>query len=395
MGATTVRPDPLCFGRTALELNPRLVALEPGTNGRAGLTGLSATIAFRNDDLRKKTRRRLGRLEELLDEESLHVDLRWRADHASGLVRARASCLRDAATEDKRARLFWRTLVAGAAPRPEPRLLGILNVTPDSFSDGGRFLDPFGAVEQGRALVAAGADALDVGGESTRPGAEPVAADEERARVLPVIEGLRAAGIEVPISIDTQKASVAEAALDAGADWINDVSAGRTDPDLLALAAERRAGLCLMHMRGTPRDMQEDPRYADVVEEVLAFLRERVAAGLKAGIDLSRIVVDPGIGFGKRLEHNLELLRRLPELRSLGLPLLCGVSRKSFIAHVNEASKRPQATDSERIGGTAAAVAAAVAGGATWLRVHDVRTMGEAMRVAARLRAPDPDPLER
>ena len=383
MNDSSVPPDPICFGRTALELNPRFV----------GDPSPAEHVAFRAADLRKKTRKRLRRLEELLDEGALPVDLSWRGKDAAhgGHVRTSEALLRDLSLEDKRMRLFWRTCLAARAPRPAPRIIGIVNVTPDSFSDGGRFLDPAHAVEHGLALIADGADALDVGGESTRPGSEPVSVEEECARVAPVIAGLRRAGAIVPISVDTQKSVVASVGLDAGATWVNDVSAGSNDPDMLALVAERECDLTLMHMQGTPRDMQRDPNYVDVVDEVLSFLRERVAACLKAGIALSRISVDPGIGFGKRLEHNLELLRRMPELRSLGLPLYLGVSKKSFIAHVNEAAgilsdpfgaldDDPQ---TQRLGGTAAAIGACVLGGASWLRVHDVRVMGEAARVAA------------
>lgn len=387
MSAVSVSPHSICFERTALELNPRW---EPAS-GLAGTVADAArtTVRFRCVEWSDEVRRELRELEEIPD-----LTLTWRGSGAVAdgcRLEGRHASLAEHRSVNELVHLSWQTSVNATRPCPEPHLLGIVNVTADSFSDGGRFLDPERAIEHGLALVADGADALDVGGESTRPGSEPVSATEERARVVPVIEGLRAAGVAVPISIDTQKSAVATVALDVGATWVNDVSAGRTDPDMLARVAERGCDLCLMHMQGTPRDMQANPTYGDVVDEVLAFLRARVAACLKAGIDISRISVDPGIGFGKRLEHNLELLRRLPELRSLGLPLLLGVSRKSFIAHVTRAAGRPSSEADGRadgrVGGTAAAVVAAVLGGARWLRVHDVRTMGEAARVAAALRA--------
>jgi len=267
-------------------------------------------------------------------------------------------------------------------PAPLPIRIGaVLNVTPDSFSDGGRFLDPERAVEHGLAMLAEGADLVDVGGESTRPGAEPVHADEELRRVVPVIEGLRRR-TDAPISIDTTKAAVARAALDAGASIVNDVSAGRSDAELFPLVAERRAGLILMHMRGAPREMQADPRYEDVVAEVAAFLRVRAAAAANAGVPLERIWIDPGIGFGKRLEHNLELLACMRVLCDLGYPVCVGVSRKSFIAAIEEREGLAASATGARLGGTAAALALAVAGGATMLRVHDVAVMRQAALVA-------------
>ncbi len=267
-------------------------------------------------------------------------------------------------------------------PPGQARLMGVVNVTPDSFSDGGEFLDPERAIEHGLKLARAGADILDVGGESTRPGADPVGAEEECDRVLPVVAAL-ARGANVPVSIDTTKASVAERALDAGATVINDVSAGRFDPELFPLAAERRAGLVLMHMAGTPRDMQRAPRYADVAREVTAHLRERVASAWSSGIEPARIALDPGIGFGKRLEDNLDLIRALPELRSLGLPLCLGVSRKSFLGRLG-AEERPERRDVE----TAAAVALCALFGAEIHRVHDVAAARRALRVAEALAGP-------
>jgi dihydropteroate synthase len=256
-----------------------------------------------------------------------------------------------------------------------PKLMGVVNVTPDSFSDGGLYLDPEAAISHGRELAAQGAAILDVGGESTRPGAEAVPEGEELSRVRPVVEGL--AGVEAEISVDTSKAAVAEAALDAGAAIVNDVTALRGDPRMAALCADRRATVVLMHMLGTPRTMQRDPVYEDVVDEVKAFLAERLEAAVAAGIAEERIWLDPGIGFGKTAEHNLELLRRLAELRRLGRPLVVGTSRKSFIGTVDGA-----AADS-RLGGTIASSVWAAAEGADVLRVHDVAELSQALAVAA------------
>jgi dihydropteroate synthase len=254
------------------------------------------------------------------------------------------------------------------------KLMGIVNVTPDSFSDGGLYLDAEAAIAHGEELVRDGADLLDVGGESTRPGAEAVDAEEELRRVVPVVEGLAAAGCEV--SIETSKAVVAEAALDAGAAIVNDVTALRGDPDIGELCAERGAGLVLMHMRGDPRTMQDEPVYGDVVEDVKAFLAERLEAAVAAGVKEERVWLDPGIGFGKTLEHNLELLRRLGELRELGRPLVVGASRKSFIGAIDGSPV------GERLGGTIAASVLAAAEGAEVLRVHDVAEAAQALRLA-------------
>ena len=276
------------------------------------------------------------------------------------------------------------------APRRKPRLMGVVNVTPDSFSDGGRWLDPGLAREHGLRLVAEGAALLDVGGESTRPGAAPVAVEEELRRVLPVVAAL-AREARVPISIDTTKAAVAAAALDAGATLVNDVSAGRFDPDLLPLAAARGATVVLMHMQGTPRDMQLAPRYGDVVAEVEAFLRERAGAAAAAGLPRERVWLDPGIGFGKTLEHNLALLRALPRLRALGHALLVGVSRKAFLATIRTRAGAPPEPAAERLGATAAAVAHCALNGADVLRVHDVAAMAQAVDVALALADVHPD----
>jgi dihydropteroate synthase len=257
-----------------------------------------------------------------------------------------------------------------------PRIMGVVNATPDSFSDGGAFLDPAAAIAQGRALAAEGADILDVGGESTRPGADPVPADEELRRVLPVIEGL--AGVAAELSIDTMKASVAARALDAGATLVNDVSALRFDPAMAGLVAERGADCCLMHMLGEPRTMQRDPRYDDVVSEVKAFLAERLAFAVREGVAEERIVLDPGIGFGKTVEHNLELLRRLGELAELGRPVLVGASRKAFLGRLTG-----RGAPAERVAATVAACVLAYAAGARILRVHDVAAVRDGLQVAA------------
>ena len=250
--------------------------------------------------------------------------------------------------------------------------MGVVNVTPDSFSDGGRYLDPAAAVAHGLGLVEEGALILDVGGESTRPGAEPVDEAEELGRVVPVVEGLAGAAT---ISVDTSKAAVAVAAIDAGAAIVNDVTALRGDPEMAAACAERGVGVVLMHMPGSPRTMQEDPRYEDVVDDVKRFLASRVEFAIGAGIDEERIWLDPGIGFGKTLEHNLELLRRLGELREMGRPLAIGTSRKSFIGKVDGS-----AVD-ERIGGSLASAMLAAAEGADVLRVHDVAATAQALQV--------------
>lgn len=253
--------------------------------------------------------------------------------------------------------------------------MGVVNVTPDSFSDGGLYLDAPAAIAHGEELIADGADILDVGGESTRPGAAEVGEAEELARVEPVVAALAAVGHEV--SIDTSKAAVAELALRRGATIVNDITALRADPEVGAVCAENGAGLVLMHMQGNPRTMQLDPVYGDVVDDVKAFLAERLDAAVSAGVDEERVWLDPGIGFGKSLEHNLELLRRLEELRALGRPLVIGTSRKSFIGKIDGSEV------SGRIGGTIASSVLAAAAGADVLRVHDVAEVSQAARVAA------------
>jgi dihydropteroate synthase len=244
-------------------------------------------------------------------------------------------------------------------------LVGVVNVTPDSFSDGGEFHDAGDAVAHGRRLAEAGADVLDVGGESTRPGADPVPVDEERQRVLPAVEEL-AEAIDVPVSVDTQKAPVAREALEAGAEIVNDVTALRGDDDMADVVADHGAGLVLMHMQGTPRTMQEDPTYGDVVDDVRGFLEKRARVAEDAGVDPEAIVVDPGIGFGKTLDHNLELLRNLDAFRGLGYPVLLGHSRKSFIGDVTGAPV------DEREPGTVAVTAWGVSRDVDLVRVHDV-----------------------
>ena len=259
---------------------------------------------------------------------------------------------------------------------PVFRIMGVVNVTPDSFSDGGAFLDRDAAIAHGLRLAFEGADLLDVGGESTRPGADPVSEDEERARVIPVIEGILAANRTVRISIDTSKAAVAAAALDAGADYVNDVTALRGDPAMAALVADRGVDVCLMHMRGTPRSMQTEARYDDVVADVKAFLAERIEAAVAAGIARERIEVDPGIGFAKDIGHNLELLRRLRELTELGRPLVLGTSRKTFLGRITGRET------AERMPATLATLVMAYERGAEVFRVHDVAAVAQALTVA-------------
>ncbi len=263
-------------------------------------------------------------------------------------------------------------------------VMGILNVTPDSFSDGGRYPDIESAVARGVEMVRQGASIVDVGGESTRPGAAAVSAAEERARVIPVIRQLRRR-IAAPISIDTYKAEVARGALDAGADMVNDISALRFDPDMAGLVARENVPVVLMHMRGRPRTMQRAPRYDDVVREVAEFLAERVAHAAGKGVARDRIVVDPGIGFGKSLEHNLALLRHLGSFRSLGRPVLAGLSRKSFLGRL-EASAGSAPAPAGRLAGSLAAATAAVLAGADIVRAHDVWETCQAVRVADRVR---------
>jgi dihydropteroate synthase len=267
--------------------------------------------------------------------------------------------------------LPWRGGVVRSGPAP--LVMGILNVTPDSFSDGGRYDAPARALEHARAMVLAGADVVDVGGESTRPGAAAVNTADELARVLPVIEALQP--FDVPISVDTRKAEVAAAALDAGADWINDISALSEDPAMGPLVADRGCPVVLMHMRGTPRTMQLDVRYTDAVAEVLDYLLQRSAEARSHGVEGDRIVIDPGIGFGKSPQQNLQLLRAVPRFVDAGFPVLVGASRKSFLGACF--AQEP----GERRDGSVAAALAAAAGGAHVVRVHDVEPTRRALDV--------------
>jgi dihydropteroate synthase len=261
---------------------------------------------------------------------------------------------------------------------PRPSVMGVLNVTPDSFSDGGRYLDAQLAVGRVREMAREGAAIVDVGGESTRPGSLGISVQEELGRVLPVLEGLAEAGVTLPLSIDTSKAEVARRALELGAVMVNDVTALRGDPGLVDVVAERGALLCLMHMLGEPRSMQADPRYDDVVSEVAAFLEQRLAFAVAAGIPEERICLDPGIGFGKATRHNIELLLGLRTIAALGRPVLVGVSRKRFLARIT-------GDDVGIVGPLSASVAVAVLAyerGGTIIRAHDVREHVEALEAA-------------
>ncbi|HEU5201709.1 MAG TPA: dihydropteroate synthase [Nitrospira sp.] len=267
-----------------------------------------------------------------------------------------------------------------------PLLMGIVNVTPDSFFDGGRFLDPEAAVAHAWQLVEEGADLLDIGAESTRPGSIPVEGTEERRRLIPVVTAV-AKAVSVPISVDTSKAVVAKAAIDAGAVLVNDVTALRGDPAMVDTIVVSGVGVVLMHMQGTPQTMQKAPKYHDVVEEVEDFLAERVRFALERGVAKNQIMLDPGIGFGKTLAHNLDLLAQLRTFTKLGFPLLVGPSRKGFIGELVEQSVQ------DRAWGTAGAIALAVEQGAHVLRVHDVAGMKDVVRVAAAISRRIPSPL--
>lgn len=245
-------------------------------------------------------------------------------------------------------------------------IIGILNVTPDSFSDGGRFFKFEDAVKQGIKMAEEGADIIDVGGESTRPGSDPLPMEEELARVIPVIETL-SKQIDVPISIDTYKSQVAKQALDAGAQMINDISALRFDPEMKKIAAEYKVPIVLMHIKGTPRNMQENPWYEDVIGEITEYLKESLKIAQEAGIDKEKIMIDPGIGFGKRLEDNLNILKNLKKFSILDCPILIGCSRKSFIGKILDLPVK------ERLEGSLAALAVAIMNGASIVRLHDVK----------------------
>ena len=257
---------------------------------------------------------------------------------------------------------------------PRPSVMGVVNVTPDSFSDGGSYASTVDAVDAARRMLADGATLVDVGGESTRPGAEPVSVEQELRRVVPVLEALSG----TPVSVDTSRVDVARRAVELGAAMVNDVSALRREPELAEVVAEAGVDVCLMHMRGTPRTMQDEPRYEDVVDEVASFLEERLSFAIGAGILEDRVCLDPGIGFGKTPDHNLELLRRLDRIVALGRPVLVGLSRKSTLARV--------ASEPGRVGSDAASMGAAVAAfdrGATLFRVHDVPAHVEALAAAS------------
>lgn len=254
------------------------------------------------------------------------------------------------------------------------KIIGILNVTPDSFSDGGLFVDPQKAVEQALTMVEEGADSIDIGGESTRPGSQPVSVEEEWKRVIPVVKSLRGQS-KVLISVDTMKARVAAEALEAGATMINDISAGRFDPEMIPLATKSQVPICLVHMQAEPKTMQQNPHYEDVVGEVKAFLKERIEVCLNAGIKKENIIIDPGIGFGKRVEDNVRLLKELDQFQTLNCPILIGTSRKSFIGHLTGAPVQ------DRLPGTLASIGVAIQRGASILRVHDVAATRQFLKV--------------
>jgi dihydropteroate synthase len=260
-------------------------------------------------------------------------------------------------------------------------LMGILNVTPDSFSDGGRYLAAEHALRHAREMISMGADILDIGGESTRPGSQPVSAEEELSRIIPIIERI-AAESSVLISVDTYKSTVARKALAAGASVVNDISGLRFSPDMAEVAAAANAAVVIMHTKGMPRDMQHNPVYDDVVPEVMAYLGEGIELAVKAGVDREKILIDPGIGFGKTLEHNLSLLRRLDEFRGLGRPILLGTSRKKFIGTILDLP-----VPEERVDGTAATVALGIERGAHIVRVHDVARMKQVARMTDALKS--------
>jgi dihydropteroate synthase len=276
-----------------------------------------------------------------------------------------------------RLRLPSRTLLLGE----RTLVMGVLNITPDSFSDGGAYLDSPAAIARALELERDGADLLDIGGESTRPGATPISAQEEIRRILPVLEVLRGK-LRIPMSVDTQKAEVAEAAIAAGAEILNDVSALRTDARFAEIARRARVPIILMHMRGTPRTMQRGPFARDVIRDVMAGLRDAIARGRRAGLAKSQLLLDPGIGFGKTHEQNFEILARLPEFARLGCPVVIGTSRKAFLGKAMARPGEPGMPSAERMLGTAATVTASILGGAHIVRVHDVAEMVQVARVA-------------
>jgi dihydropteroate synthase len=282
-----------------------------------------------------------------------------------------------------RIKLRSATLVLG----PRTLVMGVLNITPDSFSDGGKFLDPQLAVDHALAMQREGAHLIDVGAESTRPGSQAITSEEELCRLLPVLKALRPR-LKIPISVDTRKSAVAEAALQAGADIINDVSGLRYDPPLATVVAKYRAPLILTHMRGEPRTMQKGPFAKDVIHDVLSGLRASLAKAHKAGVAKSQIILDPGIGFGKTHTQNYELLRSLPRLAKLGYPLLVGASRKGFLG-ATLARDGKSLPAQERLWGTAATVTASILNGAHIVRVHDIAAIAQVARVADRILRPN------
>jgi dihydropteroate synthase len=286
-----------------------------------------------------------------------------------------------------RLRLNSRTLVLGQ----RTLVMGVLNVTPDSFSDGGKFLQPESAIEHAFAIERAGADLLDIGGESTRPGSVETSASEELDRILPVLEALRGR-LKIPVSVDTRRASVAELAIRAGAELVNDVSGLTSDPRIAEVAARHRVPLILMHMRGEPRTMQDRGFARDVIKDVMQGLRRSVASAGKAGVGKTQIVVDPGIGFGKSFAQNYELLQKLPQLAKLGYPILVGTSRKGFLGATLARDGKP-APPEERFSGTAATVTASILNGAHIVRVHDVVEMVQVVRVADCVLDPKQGPM--
>jgi dihydropteroate synthase len=360
------------LGERACALEPRVRAPLPGASGTDG-HGAPARFVLARAGLSAVERAHLAAAPGA------------RMEEHGELVRLAVApqVLSELARSSEAARILASALAAAAARRGPARVMGIVNVTPDSFSDGGEHLACERALAHGRAMDAEGADLVDVGGESTRPGAERVPAALQIERVLPVVAGLSGA-VRAAISVDTTSAEVARAALAAGARVVNDVSAGRDDPEMLACVAEHEAGIVLMHMQGAPRDMQDEPHYADVVREVVAFLRARARAAVNAGVAAERIAVDPGIGFGKTLAHNLALLRALPELRSLGFPIVLGVSRKGLLGTLTG-----EAVPARRGHATAALVALADGLGADVHRVHEVGAARAALSVARALVDPE------
>jgi len=282
----------------------------------------------------------------------------------------------------KRFRLHLRSRTLALGERT--LVMGIVNITPDSFSDGGKYLDSESAIAHALQLEQDGADILDIGGESTRPGASPITLEEELRRILPVIQVLRGK-LRIPISVDTRRAGVAEAALNAGAEILNDVSGLRMDPSLGEVAQNARAPLILMHMRGTPQTMQQGPFAQDVIRDVMRGLREAVARAKRAGLSKSQLLIDPGIGFGKKYEQNFEILARLPEFARLGCPIVIGTSRKAFLGKALAKVGDPAAPTEDRLLGTAATVTASILGGAHIVRVHDVAEIARVVLVTDRV----------